>query len=393
MDTECSYCYSTEYLLNATCGHNFCKDCLNTLKIVKNCPFDDKYADFSLMFRKIKMIEICEKHHKKVNGICKEHFVKICNECNLHKCCKIILGGNEEVDREIEKVAGEIREMKEKFGVISTEKSEILNKAALWLREEAEENARISNILNCVGKISQESKVAILQRIKQLNLLENLDIHSTNTRLNQIIFNAVESNSINSNRKTDSANPLAEDTSLAYLLESLQDTQEKAIMKNQIMHEETTKIGLIRNLLVFFCNFDIADNLNHEYTALFCNKTKRNINISGIGVGTPSILGTSIYVHFTISSEIGKIIYADSWVLIEYIEGFLTQFVPFSIGLNLPSNKEFIICIEVIGERYHVFSDTILYKNYATVKDIDGTNFNSFIPILYLGYTNSELWQ
>ena len=382
MEASCPYCYElfneqTNLPIKLRCSHVICKDCALYLRDFMNpnsCPFDQILVDFTKLIIDEQTISslrnLCQKHNQEITGICMIHYSKLCKVCaESHADCKTL---NEESFAKLnDKINELIRATRDEnsrekflfhclgFGAFSNE--------VTWLKEEYNEfEQAIRPLQSPVEGLSQEKKIEL---IKSLNFIEQISVEALNKR-NSILLNGPREGSLQNEECK---------------IPDLANTEEFKKISIANLTAIITEIKLVRktyNTLHYFKGIQISNELFSSFLAMFHNISNNKYLIAGVGIGIPTLPQTSSYVTFSISSEIGKIVYKEE-ILLEYTESRLTQCVPIKEPVVLNPRSSLIFHVEIDGENFNLFIMPAA-NNIVKVTDYDGSDYSLPFPILYL---------
>ena len=91
---------------------------------------------------------------------------------------------------------------------------------------------------------------------------------------------------------------------------------------------------------------------------------------------------------FTISENYDNILYKQSDIILDYNPGRMTAEIPLNPPIPLNSYQHLIFYFEIIGENYYIFYIPV-EDEVVLVSDVDGNNFTSDFPVLYLKLSNN----
>ena len=383
MELYCPYCYESfneqqNVPLKLTCNHVICRECVIYLRdyiIPNSCPFDQTSVDFSKAMKSTEMIDLlrklCHEHNREITGICTIHYSKLCDVCaESHTDCKTIIEEsfnklNDKVNQVIETKL--IKNSEEPFlfhclgfGAFSNE--------ITWLKEEYYEfEEAIKPLGGPIESLSQEEKIEL---INQHDFLKEKSAEVLSKR-NSVLLKIHTEENIQSGDIN---------------IPGIQELEKLRGLIDFNAHEVGNELGIVKkdqNALTYFGSKNISSALDRNFLAIFHNITTNTMYlITGVGIGLPTIPHTSIYVHFTISLEIGNPIY-DEEIVLDYTENRLTQCVPLQKPVLLKSGSSLILYFEIDGEKFNLFHMPV-QDDYVKVTDFDGSIYSLNFPVLYL---------
>ena len=378
MATECEYCaenYDSDRRvpLMLSCGHTFCKECVQFLinsQVSKVCPFDNKVVDFTtytIDYEVLKRVENqCETHSKQINALCTKHFVKLCEDCRVsHADCSIFCGSLQELDEKLNAIINKaIVKNSEKFC------SHILNTEAfanwrIWLQEEYDEFQQANKLLSidtsAFEELNEEKKIELIRNTEFIKSISPSEITERNSKINPM----GACNSPNKKNVKDS------------------DVSEKIRESVALVKSEIDRVRCQENCLRYFALSFESIYQDDLYQAVFYNETSNHLQVLGIGAGLPVSPGYNVCFFFSISSEIGEIIYQSDYEILNYEKDCLTKTLPINPPISLKHGSGIIIAVEASGGKIYTFC-RVCTGNLIKVLEVGGLEFKSEIPILYL---------